>query len=502
MRKIWTSATRIRIKAELHNSVPGTLQKSNSIVFRQIKYRMSTATYGNTKLEKLSKYNDGQDKESAEIDTPPVLYIAKYNRLIDTGDLTIHTGDNIGLPNSQSALPSKVQDRVDEEDIDKSEQDWTENLTLANSKNDIILRAVTETKSFEELSKVLIEQPDHIFKKELAVRTKSLGKHRFAESEEDWKEDQIEPRKLLTYYLMLSKSRLTALVAITSVAGYSMAPNIIFDPIILLTGTVGVALFSASANTLNQLLEVPYDSQMNRTKNRVLVKCRVSPLHAMSFAICTAVTGGFLLGAFVNSTALYLGIANLLLYVCVYTPLKRITIANTWVGSIVGALPPLIGYASATGGTLDCGAGILAAILFSWQFPHFNSLSWNLRPDYSKAGYRMMSVTNPDLCKRVALRHSIALIAISSIAAPLLDVTTLTFAVISLPVNGVLTYLAFKFYQKSDSASSRQLFRYTLIHLPLLLTLLYISKKEKSEKLENLASEDITKEYILSDGMK
>jgi len=140
----------------------------------------------------------------------------------------------------------------------------------------------------------------------------------------------------------------------------------------------------------------------------------------MSFAICTAVTGGILLGALVNSTALYLGIANLLLYVCVYTPLKRITIANTWVGSIVGALPPLIGYASATGGTLDYGAGILAAILFSWQFPHFNSLSWNLRPDYSKAGYRMMSVTNPDLCKRVALRHSIALIAIS-IAAPLLD---------------------------------------------------------------------------------
>ena len=160
---------------------------------------------------------------------------------------------------------------------------------------------------------------------------------------------------------------------------------------------------------------------MNRTKNRVLVKCRVSPLHAMSFAICTAVTGGFLLGALVNSTALYLGIANLLLYVCLYTPLKRITIANTWVGSIVGALPPLIGYASATGGTLDFGAGILAAILFSWQFPHFNSLSWNLRPDYSKAGYRMMSVTNPDLCNRVALRHSIALIAISSFAAPLLD---------------------------------------------------------------------------------
>ena len=160
---------------------------------------------------------------------------------------------------------------------------------------------------------------------------------------------------------------------------------------------------------------------MNRTKNRVLVKSQLSARHALAFAIFTGVSGGLILGVLVNSTAMYLGLANLFLYACVYTPLKRITIANTWVGSIVGALPPLIGYASATGGTLDYGAGILAAILFSWQFPHFNALSWNLRPDYSKAGYRMMSVTNPDLCKRVALRHSILCTGVCSIAAPLLD---------------------------------------------------------------------------------
>lgn len=321
--------------------------------------------------------------------------------------------------------------------------------------------------------------------------------------DEGWKEDNLEISKLMTYYLMLSKSRLTALVATTSIAGYSMAPVAVFEPITLVTATVGVALFSASANTLNQLLEVPFDSQMNRTRNRVLVKCLVSPRHAMAFATCTALSGSLLLGLYVNSTAMCLGLANLFLYVCVYTPMKRITIANTWVGSIVGALPPLIGYASATGGTLDCGAGILAAILFAWQFPHFNSLSWNLRPDYSKAGYRMMAVTNPDLCKRVALRYSIACIGICSFAAPLLNVTTPAFALISLPLNGTLAYLAFRFYQNSDSSSSRNLFRFTLIHLPLLMTLLFISKKQNSQKMENLAVEDdITKEYILSQALK
>ena len=105
----------------------------------------------------------------------------------------------------------------------------------------------------------------------------------------------------------------------------------------------------------------------------------------------------------VNPVASMLTLANLFLYTSVYTPMKRLSIYNTWVGSIVGALPPIIGWVSATG-TLDIGALVLGGILYTWQFPHFNSLSWNLRPDYSRAGYRMMSVTDPGLCKRVALR--------------------------------------------------------------------------------------------------
>jgi len=122
--------------------------------------------------------------------------------------------------------------------------------------------------------------------------------------------------------------------------------------------------------------------------------------------------------------------------------MKRVSILNTWVGSVVGAIPPLIGWSAATGG-LEPGAFILAAILYSWQFPHFNSLSWNLRPDYSKAGYRMMSVTHPDLCRRVALRHSAACIGICSMA-PVLGVTTWAFAVDSLFLNVYLTYLAYR----------------------------------------------------------
>ena len=82
-----------------------------------------------------------------------------------------------------------------------------------------------------------------------------------------------------------------------------------------------------------------------------------------------------------------------MIFCSVYTPMKRVTVANTWVGSLVGAIPPLIGWASATG-SLNASAFVLGGILFAWQFPHFNSLSWNLRPDYSKAGYRLVTHSN------------------------------------------------------------------------------------------------------------
>lgn len=108
----------------------------------------------------------------------------------------------------------------------------------------------------------------------------------------------------------------------------------------------------------------------------------------------TSAVGATTLALGVNELTALLGLSNLILYTSVYTPMKRISILNTWVGSIVGAIPPLMGWA-ACAGTLGPGAWIMAGLLYAWQFPHFNALSWNLRPDYSRAGYRMMAVTNP-----------------------------------------------------------------------------------------------------------
>ncbi|KAH8287944.1 hypothetical protein KR018_008857 [Drosophila ironensis] len=283
------------------------------------------------------------------------------------------------------------------------------------------------------------------------------------------------PGKTLGQYKKLSKFRLTSLVVITTMGGYAMAPAA-FDPASFAMVTLGTGLVSAAANAINQYHEVPFDSQMSRTKNRVLVTGQMTPLHAVTFAVVSATTGLSMLYFGTNGLTAALGAGNLFLYTSIYTPMKRISIVNTWVGSVVGAIPPLMGWAGCAG-TLDAGAMILAGVLYAWQFPHFNALSWNLRPDYSRAGYRMMAVTNPGLCRRTALRYSGAIVGLSMLA-PVLDVTNYWFALETLPLNAYFAYLAYKFYQKSDSGSSRKLFRFSLVHLPALMLLFLANKKE------------------------
>ncbi|XP_023298135.2 protoheme IX farnesyltransferase, mitochondrial isoform X1 [Lucilia cuprina] len=285
----------------------------------------------------------------------------------------------------------------------------------------------------------------------------------------------LEKGKLLSNYKKLSKFRLTSLVVITAMGGYAMAPAP-FDPASFLLCSLGTGLVSAAANSINQYHEVPFDSQMSRTKSRVLVTGQLTPLHAVGFAVVSAASGLSMLYFGVNGLTAALGLGNLFLYTSIYTPMKRMSILNTWVGSAVGAIPPLMGWAGCCG-SLDAGAWILAGLLYAWQFPHFNALSWNLRPDYSRAGYRMMAVTNPGLCRRTALRYTFLIGALSCIA-PVLDVTNYWFALETLPLNGYFCYLAYKFYQKSDSGTSRKLFRFSLIHLPLLMLLFLLNKKQ------------------------
>ncbi|XP_012550836.2 protoheme IX farnesyltransferase, mitochondrial isoform X1 [Bombyx mori] len=338
-----------------------------------------------------------------------------------------------------------------------------------------VLFKITNNTLFQHLARISTAQ-NWRSKVPLKTQTTATVKNKVTQDTRVWKETPSYDRKSNTgqYCLMLSKSRLTSLVVLTSMAGYALAPA----PFQLTTFAfcaVGTGLVSAAANSINQYHEVPFDAQMSRTKNRVLVKGLLEPVHAIGFAALTSSVGLGVLYFGVNPLTAALGAGNLILYTSVYTPMKRMSILNTWLGSVVGAIPPLMGWAGCTGG-LDAGALVLGALLYSWQFPHFNALSWNLRPDYSRAGYRMMAVTNPALCRRVALRHT-GIITATCLVSPYIGVTNTWFALESLPLNIYFMYLAWQFYQKSDSASSRKLFRFSLLHLPALMLLMLVNKK-------------------------
>lgn len=347
-------------------------------------------------------------------------------------------------------------------------------------------RSLTALKSLQ--SQILPPQVTsvHDVGKPVVVETDSIvvRKDDCSKKESEWRYMELESDKLRKHCLMLSKIRLTSLVVVTTMAGYVLAPGS-FDAYTFAACSIGTGLCSATANAVNQFFEVPFDAQMSRTKNRVLVRGYLTPAHAIMFATISGISGLSLLYSEVNGLTAALGAANLVLYTLIYTPMKRVSILNTWVGSIVGAIPPLMGWAACVGDIVSPGAWIMSGLLYAWQFPHFNALSWNLRPDYSRAGYRMMAVTDPNLCRKTALRYTAILTGLCYLA-PAFDVTNWWFAIESTPLNLYFLYLARNFYKHSDSGSSRKLFRFSLIHLPTLMILLLVNKKhwfnEKTQK--------------------
>ncbi|PWA01766.1 hypothetical protein BB558_002100 [Smittium angustum] len=297
-----------------------------------------------------------------------------------------------------------------------------------------------------------------------------------------WKiQRPLPPVKKFYTYMDLSKDKLTAFVVLTAMAGYAAAP-LSADLKTLFVLTTGTAMCSAAANATNQWIEVPYDAQMKRTRNRPIVRGAVPPTNAISFAIAMGALGTTSLIYFVNPITGFLGLLNIVLYSFVYTPLKRISVVNTWIGAFVGAIPPMMGWTAATG-SFDLGTLLLGGLLFAWQFPHFNSLSWTLRKEYSVAGYRMISVLNPPLNSRVSLRYSIAMFPICGMLT-YFQITDSWFLLDSSVVNAYLTYQAYGFWKSSNSTSSRSLFFASLIHLPLILILLIAHKKRASEDSE------------------
>lgn len=198
-----------------------------------------------------------------------------------------------------------------------------------------------------------------------------------------------EAKHRVQIYSQLSKYRLSALVMMTTSAGYFAAGGPV-DVLPLASACLGTMLTSSSANTFNQIIEKNNDSQMKRTRSRPLPSGRISQSHALGWGAVSGTMGIAVLAAGASPLTAALGAANLLLYVGPYTLSKTRSELNTWIGSVVGAVPPLMGWAAATDGQVAVEPVLLAAYLFIWQFPHFFSLAWLHRDDYARGGFRMV----------------------------------------------------------------------------------------------------------------
>ncbi len=271
-------------------------------------------------------------------------------------------------------------------------------------------------------------------------------------------------------YVALAKPRLNLLVVLTSAAGYYLGHIGDPDPVRMMQAVVGTALVAGGASALNQMYERDTDRMMRRTRMRPLPDGRVSTREASAFGLALSFGGLLLLALTTHWTATLLALATLVVYLLVYTPMKRRSSLATLVGAVPGALPPLIGWAAARG-EVSTGGWALFAIVFLWQIPHFMAIAWMYRDDYSKAGFPMLPVVEPDGRRtgRQALLYALALLPASLLPA-FVGVSGSTYLWLALALGCALVALAARFSLSRNDLTARWLFLGSIAYLPLLWT--------------------------------
>mmetsp|Transcript_28822 Transcript_28822/g.42463 ORF Transcript_28822/g.42463 Transcript_28822/m.42463 type:complete len:475 (+) Transcript_28822:1170-2594(+) len=301
--------------------------------------------------------------------------------------------------------------------------------------------------------------------------------------------DQNSSDHIIPSILELSKAKLSTLVVSTASFGFLAAGGPISWPT-LAACCAGTALCSSSASTWNQIFEVERDTKMKRTAHRPLVKGTISPANAKLLGTMTGVTGGTVLLYGTDPITAMLGVGNIALYSGLYTYLKPRSEINTWVGAVVGAIPPVMGWTAAGGSPLDTEALLMGSTLFLWQFPHFFALSWMHRIDYGRGGFQMVPVndiqTKGDRTAGLIMRYT-GYLSTVPILSTVLDVTSPMFAIEGIALNAYAFYVAKQFDNERSNSNARKVFLTSLWYLPSFMVLFILHSKtwKNEEKLDD-----------------
>jgi protoheme IX farnesyltransferase len=273
---------------------------------------------------------------------------------------------------------------------------------------------------------------------------------------------------LLSDYWALTKPEVNFLIVIATFVGFYLASASSgwFSFVALFNTLLGTLLVASGTGTLNQYLEREFDVQMRRTARRPAAAGRVKPISVLVFGIALAAVGSIYLAIATNLLASVFASLTLLTYLFVYTPLKRKTPICVLVGAFPGAMPPLIGWAAASGG-LNVEAGILYAMLFLWQFPHFMAIAWMYREDYDRAGYLVLPKGNVKVPVVIleTLLPLVALVAISILQSPTRH-AVIFYCVAVLLGEGFL-YFGLEFVVQRSRVAARRLLTASIVYLPL-----------------------------------
>lgn len=274
-------------------------------------------------------------------------------------------------------------------------------------------------------------------------------------------------------FVEMTKPRLSSMVLVTVAVAMLVCETGTVTLSMLTLVVISTGLVAASACVWNQVAERDIDRFMNRTADRPLPAGRVGVTEASWFALVTLTIGSLGLAFLGGVWTAVLGASTWLIYVAIYTPMKRFSAWNTFFGAIAGAMPVLIGW-SATASPLDRSSWLKALAIFSvvfiWQFPHFMAIAWKYRDEYAAASLRMASVVEPTgrLSGAIALMGAFALIPVGA---------SLAFVGEFVPLYLVLTTLlglwqfsvAARFARSRDGLTARGLLRTSLVYLPLLM---------------------------------
>ena len=288
------------------------------------------------------------------------------------------------------------------------------------------------------------------------------------------KRKPLPAKSKLSAFIELTKPKITILILVSTALGYYLAESAMINYINFFYTILGTAILSGGAGTINHCIERDLDMLMDRTKSRPIPTGLISIKTAFNFGLSQSIIGFVILWVFVNQLTAILGLATILLYLFVYTPLKKITWLNTTIGAIPGAMPALGGWA-ASANELSPNAWILFAILFLWQHPHFYAIAIMCKDDYERAGFKMLPVIEKEnhRTNRQIIWHAFLLIPVS-----LYFVVTGALGIFyfwgALLLGIVYLISSIPLLKESSIKNAKLLLRTSVAYLPLLLIIILI----------------------------